>query len=173
VSPQTSPQQLHLRILLVDDDSRVRKTLSRVLERRGCVVVEADSVAAAHEALEAGRHDVVVTDLGLGDGSGVEVMARARRIDPATPVIVLTGSLDAMDLRFGAPTARLTKPLGSAELLDAVASAAGSRRRRRTSAAVLYAAVESRAGSIEEQLEKLTTALETLAGPPVASKAVA
>jgi CheY-like chemotaxis protein len=166
VSPLRS--QPSLRVLLVDDDARVRKTLTRVLVRRGFTVTEADSVASAQRALAAARHDVVVTDLGLGDGTGIEVMACARRLDAATPVVVLSGSLEPLDLRSGAPTSRLNKPTSSAELIDAVISAAGSRRRRRTSAAVLYAAIEAVDGSVEDQLTRLTEALETLAGAPAA-----
>jgi DNA-binding response OmpR family regulator len=146
VSPQR-PLQL-LRVLLVDDDARVRKTLSRVLARGGCAVTEADSVAAAQRELGAARYDVVVTDLGLGDGSGIEVMAFARRADAAAPVIVLSGSLEPLDPRSGAPTSRLNKPTSSAELIDAVTAAAGVRRRRRTSAAVVYAGLDAVDGSI-------------------------
>jgi DNA-binding response OmpR family regulator len=146
VSPQRPPQLL--RVLLVDDDARVRKTLSRVLARGGCAVIEVDSVAAAQRELGAARYDVVVTDLGLGDGSGLEVMAFARRADPAAPVVVLSGSLEPLDPRGGAPTSRLTKPTSSAELIDAVTAAAGVRRRRRTSAAVVYTALDVDDGSI-------------------------
>jgi DNA-binding NtrC family response regulator len=131
VSSPTRTSLQSLRALLVEDDPRVRSTLTRVLTRRGCEVIEADSVAAACSLLDGGRFDVVVTDLGLGDGSGTEVIARARHLDPTTPVVVLSGSIDDLEGEPDPRLWRLNKPASSADLIETVSVAGESRRRRR------------------------------------------
>lgn len=77
-------------ILVVDDDASVRSTLALLLRTRGHQAREADGVAAALRGLAGSAPDIVVTDLQMPDGGGLEVVraARARRSD--TGVIVLT-----------------------------------------------------------------------------------
>jgi DNA-binding NtrC family response regulator len=127
VSPQPRMSLQSVRVLLVDDDPRVRMTLARVLMRRGCQVAEADSVAGARGALDGAPFDVIVTDLGLGDGSGFDVIAHARRLDPRTPVVVLSGSIQHVELADDLLW-RLDKPASSAQLVDAVLAAGVARR---------------------------------------------
>src|SRR6187200_2242034 len=79
------------RILIVDDDKDVRFPLKRYLVGRGYDVREADSVAAALEAFKASRPDAAVIDFSLGDGNGLDLLRSLRALDPALPVILLTG----------------------------------------------------------------------------------
>jgi DNA-binding NtrC family response regulator len=121
-----------LRILLVDDDDRVRRSVARALVRRGCQVVEADSVQGARDRLEGPGPDVLVTDLGLGDGSGYDVIAAARHRDPSTPVVILSGQIDGLDGAIPAHIWVLSKPVDSVQLSETVDAAARGRRRRST-----------------------------------------
>ena len=77
-------------ILLVDDEPSARDTLGLLLRRRGHAVREADGVAAATRALETHAFDVIVTDLRMPDGLGLEVLHAAKRHCPDANVILLT-----------------------------------------------------------------------------------
>jgi CheY-like chemotaxis protein len=140
VSPQPRLTLDAVRVLLVDDDARVRVTLARVLTRRGCLVAEADSVAAARVALDGASFEVLVTDLGLGDGSGYDVIAHARKVDPRTPVVILSGTLDDIDLDDDLLWC-LSKPASSAQLIDTVVEAGRVRRAAATPPPPLEAVV--------------------------------
>src|SRR5690606_29534470 len=63
-----------MRILLVEDHPPTRAVLSRLLVRAGHVVVSAASVAEARGIAARETFDVVVSDIGLPDGTGVELM---------------------------------------------------------------------------------------------------
>lgn len=82
------------RVLVVEDDPRVRLLLSTFLRRDGFTVTEASTAAAGLWAL-ATEHDVVVTDIHLPDASGNDLVAAVKSRWPATQVVVLTGARDA------------------------------------------------------------------------------
>jgi class 3 adenylate cyclase len=77
-------------ILLVDDEASARSTMALLLRKRGHQVREADGVAAAIDALDRETFDLVLTDLRMPDGGGLDVLraARTRRSDAS--VILLT-----------------------------------------------------------------------------------
>src|SRR5262249_3748145 len=77
-------------ILLVDDEASARLTLSLLLKRRGHVIQEADGVIAATKALAGATFDVVITDLRMPDGQGLDVLRAARARNPDANVILLT-----------------------------------------------------------------------------------
>ena len=77
-------------ILLVDDEESPRATLALLLKQAGHDVVEAEGVAAAAEALAAAAFDLVITDLRMPEGDGLEVIRRTRGTRPEAEVIVLT-----------------------------------------------------------------------------------
>ena len=81
------------RVVLVDDHEVVRAALRVLLERTGEViaVAEAGTAAEAVEAVRTSRPDVVLLDLQLPDGSGVDVCHAIRSIAPQTRVLLLTG----------------------------------------------------------------------------------
>jgi class 3 adenylate cyclase len=78
-------------ILLVDDEPSPRLTLALLLKRRGHRVCEADGVTAALRSLGRERPDVVITDLKMLDGAGLDVLRAAKVHCPEADVIVLTG----------------------------------------------------------------------------------
>ena len=78
------------RILIVDDESNMRKILAANLSADRHTVTEASGVAQATAFLAANRYDAVITDQKMQDGEGLELLARAREIDPALAVLMLT-----------------------------------------------------------------------------------
>lgn len=66
------------RILLVEDHDGTRLSLRRLLERRGYQVAAANSVSAARELLKRDHFDLLISDLGLPDGNGCDLMAGLR-----------------------------------------------------------------------------------------------
>jgi len=85
-----------IRVLLVDDHEVVRQGLRAMLEAAGDVVVagEAAGVREAVEVAEAVRPDVVVMDVRLEDGSGIEATREIRAARPDTKVVMLTSFAD-------------------------------------------------------------------------------
>ena len=77
-------------ILLVDDEEPLRATLALLLRQVGHEVVHADGAAAAAEALGSAAFDLVITDLRMPEGDGLEVVRRTRATRPDAEVIVLT-----------------------------------------------------------------------------------
>src|SRR5436309_13694781 len=107
-------------ILLVEDKDSLRRVLRLTLENAGYTVTEsADARAAAQEISRAPRR-LVLTDLRMPRGSGLDVLRAARAADPAVPVIVMTayGSIDeaVQAMKDGAHDF-LQKPVDSNHLL--------------------------------------------------------
>ncbi len=78
-------------VLIVDDQPTIRKSLRHLLERKGYRVCEADSGAAAMQATQAEEPEVILLDLKLPDGDGLEILERLHGMSPETAVILLTG----------------------------------------------------------------------------------
>src|SRR6059036_3865483 len=77
-------------LLVVDDEPSARSTLALLLRRRGHRVEEADGVASATKRLAEQTFDLVVTDLRMPDGDGLDVLQAARAQADAPEVILLT-----------------------------------------------------------------------------------
>ncbi|MGV3531164.1 MAG: ATP-binding protein, partial [Chthoniobacteraceae bacterium] len=111
--PGFQPEQRALRILLVDDHEDTRHTLNRLLTRRGHSVTMASTCAEAVACGDADKFDVIISDLGLPDGSGHDLM-RELQGRPGLGGIALSGyGMEADIERSHAAgfSAHLTKPL--------------------------------------------------------------
>jgi DNA-binding response OmpR family regulator len=91
-------------ILLVEDDDATRTFLADNLTADGYDLVVAETVRDGARLIETKYPDLVVVDVGLPDGSGLDLLARVReadglasRVDPFTPVIVLSGRAAEVD----------------------------------------------------------------------------
>ena len=78
------------RVLVVDDERRMRRVLQIQLERMGIDSVAAESGEEALDRFQAEKIDLVLTDLKMPGMSGLELLARVRELDADVPVIVLT-----------------------------------------------------------------------------------
>jgi len=97
VSAQPPPARA-LRLLVVEDHEATRTVLSRLLTRTGHQVTTAGTIHEAHLAFSAERFDAVISDLGLPDGSGLDLMREIQRQRPV-PGIALSGYGMENDLR--------------------------------------------------------------------------
>jgi len=81
-----------VKVLLVDDHELIRQGLRRAFERADDVevVAEAGSIAQAREALAQHVPAVLVCDIGLPDGSGIDFVREVRGTDPLIGIVVLT-----------------------------------------------------------------------------------
>ncbi len=107
-----------MRILLVEDHSDTRRVLTRLLEGFGYTVAAAGTVEEAIAAFGNGAFDVILSDIGLPDGSGYDVITRAKQIRDVTGV-ALTGYGMSEDVRRSQEAGfafHLTKPIDAAEL---------------------------------------------------------
>ncbi|MFL5792054.1 MAG: response regulator [Actinomycetota bacterium] len=91
-----SPRPAPLRVMLVDDHEIVRDGIRAMLETQDDIVVatEAGSVRDAIDEAARTRPDVVVMDVRLTDGSGIEATREIRAARPATKVLMLTSFAD-------------------------------------------------------------------------------
>jgi putative two-component system response regulator len=118
-----------MRILLVDDDAGLRALLRTTFEAVDVELEEAEDARAATAAVTRNRPDVVVLDVGMPGGSGLDV-CRNLKADPATDgisVILLTGSQGgtAEAAAEAGADAFLRKPFSPLELLAIVERLAG------------------------------------------------
>ncbi|OBA79005.1 response regulator transcription factor [Mycolicibacterium phocaicum] len=113
-----------LTVMVVDDHPIWRDAVARDLEDSGfTVVATADGVAAAGRRAAVVKPQVVVMDMRLSDGSGVEATTQVLAVSPASRVLVLSASDERDDVleavKAGA-TGYLVKSASKAELADAV-----------------------------------------------------
>jgi two-component system response regulator MprA len=108
-----------VRVLVVDDDEAVRRSLSHALTRDGYEVTQAEDGAVALEALARGRHDAVVLDVLMPEPNGLQVCRRLRAGGDHTPILMLTAR-DLVDDRVAGLDAGaddyLVKPFALEEL---------------------------------------------------------
>jgi CheY-like chemotaxis protein len=127
--PQSrAPLQTSLRVLLIEDDPTVRTILSSYLVERGHLTSTAGTRREGIAALSNGRFDVVVTDVLLPDGDGIDVMNRVSRLESPGRIVAITGGgryfgpgfFHRVAAALGAIV--LEKPFGREEFIAAVES---------------------------------------------------
>jgi DNA-binding response OmpR family regulator len=112
-------------ILVIDDDEPYREYMAALLIRAGYRVHCLSDGGRLPALLESETFAAIVTDLYMPRVDGIEVLQLAKRIDPAPPVIVVSGRFPGADylyrsvLRLGAAAA-LKKPFEGEELLAAL-----------------------------------------------------
>ena len=112
------------RILLVEDHVATRQTLQLLLRNREYVVSSAETATEALQLARAGEFDLLISDLGLPDRSGYELMGELRALYPTLPGIALSGYGMEDDLarsRAAGFVAHLVKPVTIGMLEDAIA----------------------------------------------------
>ena len=122
-------ETIAVRILLVDDNPTLLRTLTRVLAVRGHYLTTAREGTEALEQLEADGPDLVICDVRMPGMDGLAFLRAARTRFPATPVVLMTGygsrDTTAAAFRDGARDF-LKKPLRVEKLLSCIARIARS-----------------------------------------------
>jgi two-component system cell cycle response regulator CtrA len=118
------PEELVMRVLLVEDDAAMQKSIQLMLSAEGGYIVDATSLG--EDGLEIGKlydYDIIILDLMLPDMDGYEVLRRLRASRVNTPILILSGLSDLDNkikgLGFGADD-YLTKPFDKRELIARV-----------------------------------------------------
>ena len=118
-------------ILVVDDSTSVLEVLDTVLREAGHRVTVSQNGHKASQVLQSEVVDLLITDVYMPDGDGLELITEVCRHFPGTPVIAMSGITGKLDMLSVAELlgARCTlhKPFSKTELLDAVALASGGR----------------------------------------------
>lgn len=112
------------RILVIDDDPAICALLSRVLEDAGYAVEEAPDGASALAMLAASPPDLLITDVVMPGLAGWSVFARARRVAPTLPIVVMSGvdtGFPQQERALADQAVFLRKPFDIDQLLAAVA----------------------------------------------------
>jgi len=113
-----------LRILLVDDDENVRRSIQQMLIDIGHEVVEASSGSEALARLgQDDGFDMMVTDYLMPLMTGIELIRKSRRIRPGMPTVIVSGYTAMQDHDAIEGVARLAKPFTAAKLAEAMARA--------------------------------------------------
>jgi DNA-binding NtrC family response regulator len=108
-------------VLLVEDNASTRFGFVRYFSKDGYEIFEAANLAEAAVALATKRFDIMVLDINLPDGNGVDFIHTARASDPCIPIIVITGAGDiplAVEAMRNGADNFLTKPVDNAALAE-------------------------------------------------------
>jgi two-component system, OmpR family, alkaline phosphatase synthesis response regulator PhoP len=113
------------KILVVDDESLIRKTVRLTCEKEGYTVEEAETGRMALEKLEQVKPDIILLDLMLPDISGFDVCRDIRRAGSRVPVIILSAKTEEIDVVVGLEIGAddyIVKPFRPRELLARIAA---------------------------------------------------
>ncbi len=116
------------KILLVDDDPNIRDTAKDILEDAGYLVEAVGSVAQAMQAFQGLPFQVIIADLNLPDGSGLDLASRVRQLFPTIRIILMTGQAEGSEpaglaaRQEGLVDHYLVKPVSPSQLLKIIES---------------------------------------------------
>jgi two-component system phosphate regulon response regulator OmpR len=155
------------KIMVVDDDPRLRDLLRRYLTENGFNVVVADNGAMMNKLWQRERYDALILDLMMPGEDGLTILRRLRGINDPTPIIMLTAKGEDVDrivgLEMGADD-YLSKPFNPRELLARLNAVL---RRRGPDEAPGAPAQDIKSVEFGEFLLDLQTRTLTRAGEPV------
>ena len=126
--PRANPKVSSLRILLVEDHADTARIMRRLLLAEGHQVDTASDVASGLKLARENRFDLLLSDLGLPDGSGLDLIQALRAAQINLPAIALSGYGQEQDIRLSLDagfTAHLTKPVTLPNLVSAIARVVG------------------------------------------------
>jgi two-component system, OmpR family, phosphate regulon response regulator OmpR len=123
--PEDAAARVSGRILCVEDNSDMLMLLKDLLEWDGCFVGEAQTLGVARKRLAAEAYDLVLLDLMLPDGDGLDLLSELRAADrtKALPVIILSGRGDDETIQEGfrrGAQGYLVKTISFDRILDSV-----------------------------------------------------
>jgi DNA-binding response OmpR family regulator len=117
-----------VKILLIDDDTLIRRSVARVLLQNGHEVVTAEDGLRGVELYRREKFDLIVTDIYMPRQEGIETILTLRREDSETRIIAIsgggrTGNMDALEMaRLLGADAIIEKPFRTDQLLAKIAA---------------------------------------------------
>ena len=113
------------KVLVIDDEASIRKTVRLSCEKEGYLVQEADSGADALARVEAFKPDIILLDLMLPDISGFDVCRDIRRAGSRVPILILSAKTEEIDVVVGLEIGAddyIIKPFRPRELIARIAA---------------------------------------------------
>ncbi len=114
-----------MKILVVDDDVNVTDTLVLIFRSAGYQCLGVHSAGEAHDAFWLFRPDLILADVLLGDGNGVELAVNCKRANPECRILLFSGDATRDDVRRIAPEDEfplLSKPIAPKELVGLISN---------------------------------------------------
>ncbi len=111
------------KVLIVDDDRKLVDAISRLLEKNRITVVSTDCCSGIEEILSAESPDLILLDVMLPDGSGLEVVHRLRDSGNTIPILIISALTTTEDVVSGLRSGGddyLRKPFAPQELLEKI-----------------------------------------------------
>ncbi len=124
-------------VLVADDDRTIRTVLTQALTRAGCKVHATSSLVTLLRWVDEGKGDLVISDVIMPDGNGLEALPRIAEKRPGLPVIVISAQNNIMTAIQAAEAEAydyLPKPFDLPDLMKRAARALETKRRQRTGA---------------------------------------
>ena len=123
IAPPASEVFASRKILLVEDHEPTLAVMNKILRKAGHTIIGAGSLAAAVAAPDQASFDLLICDLGLPSGSGLEALTKLRTRDPGLPGIALSGYGMEEDLQRSGEAgfvAHLVKPIDFDQLTQII-----------------------------------------------------
>ena len=79
-----------MRVLLVEDDPSVAQVISSALKAESMEIDACQTVEQRNDLLSNSNFDLLITDVGLGEGDGIETLDSVKAINPDMPIIVIS-----------------------------------------------------------------------------------
>lgn len=120
-------------ILVADDDRTIRTVLTQALTRAGCKVHATSSMVTLLRWIEEGKGDLVISDVVMPDGNGLEAMPEISRLRPGLPVIIISAQntiVTAIQAAEAEAYDYLPKPFDLPDLMKRAARALDIRQRK-------------------------------------------
>ena len=114
------------RILVIDDDAILLKTVKAVLAAEGYDVATADDGVEGLDLYDQGGFDLVITDILMPNKNGIKTISHIRKVDTETPILAISGANETgtlnnlMVARMVGATETLAKPFEKKALLGCV-----------------------------------------------------
>ena len=120
-------------VLVADDDRTIRTVLTQALTRAGCRVHATSALTTLLRWVEEGKGDLVISDVMMPDGNGIEALGKINAVRPGLPVIVISAQntiMTAVQATEAEAYDYLPKPFDLPDLMKRVARGLNTTRRR-------------------------------------------